>query len=251
MNILVIENEKPAADKLVRLLMKIDHKINVLGVIETVEDAINRLGETPLPDLILMDIQLDDGICFEIFDTIKVDIPVIFTTAYDEYTLRAFKVNSIDYLLKPVGEDLLRSALEKFLKLHGDNDPFKRDFKQLMFEFRNQYKSRFLIKIGDKYRSVPVSEISHFHISDRNVFLSDQLGKDYGIDYSLEQLQTMLDSRKFIRINRECIVNIDSITLMHSYSSSRLQLTLKNFEKNELFVVSREKVAEFKKWIDR
>jgi DNA-binding LytR/AlgR family response regulator len=251
MNILVIENEKPAADKLVRLLMKIDHKITVLGVIETVEEAINRLGENPLPDLILMDIQLDDGICFEIFDTIKVDIPVIFTTAYDEYTLRAFKVNSIDYLLKPVAEDLLRSALEKFLKLHGDSDPFKKDFKQLMFEFRNQYKSRFLIKIGDKYRSVPVSEISHFHINERSVFLSDQLGKDYGIDYSLEQLQTMLDSRKFFRLNRECIVNIDSITLMHSYSSSRLQLTLKNFEKNELFVVSRDKVAEFKKWIDR
>jgi DNA-binding LytR/AlgR family response regulator len=120
-----------------------------------------------------------------------------------------------------------------------------------MYEFRNQYKSRFLIKTGDKYRSIPVGEISHFHICERSVFLSDYLGKDYGVDSSLEQLQSILDPRKFFRINRECIVNINAITLMHSYSSSRLQLSLKDREKNDLFVVSREKVAEFKKWIDR
>jgi DNA-binding LytR/AlgR family response regulator len=251
MNILIIENEKPAADKLVRLLMKIDKSITILGVIETVEETINRLQEKPQPDLILMDIQLDDGLCFEIFETTNIDIPVIFTTAYDEYTLKAFKVNSIDYLLKPVDEKLLRSALAKFTKLYADKDPFKRDFKQLLFEFRNQYKSRFLIKIGEKYKSVPTAEISHFHINERSVFLSDNQGKDYGVDYSLEQLQTMLDPRKFFRINRECIVNINAITLMYSYSSSRLQLTLKENEKSDLFVVSRDKVTEFKRWIDK
>jgi DNA-binding LytR/AlgR family response regulator len=251
MNILIVENEKPAADKLVRLLTKIDKSITVLGVIETVEETINRLQEKPIPDLILMDIQLDDGLCFEIFETASVDIPVIFTTAYDEYMLKAFKVNSIDYLLKPVDEALLKSALAKFLKLYADKDPFKRDFKQLLFEFRNQYKSRFLIKIGEKYKSVPAGEISHFYISERSVFLSDNKGKDYGIDYSLDQLQTMLDPRKFFRINRECIVNIDAISLMYSYSSSRLQLTLKEREKGDLFVVSREKVSEFKRWIDK
>jgi len=251
MNILIIENEKPAADKLLRLLMKIDESITVLGVIETVEDAINRLREEPQPDMILMDIQLDDGLCFEIFDTINIDIPVIFTTAYDEYTLKAFKVNSVDYLLKPIDEEMLKSALGKFKKLYADKDPFKRDFKQLLYEFRNQYKSRFLIKIGDKYKSVPIGEISHFHICERNVFLSDYQGKDYDIDYSLEQLQGMLDPRKFFRINRECIINIESIALMYSYSSSRLQLTLKNKEKSDLFVVSRDKVSEFKRWIDR
>ncbi len=208
MNILIIENEKPAADKLIRLLMKIDKSITILGVIETVEGVINRLQENPQPDLILMDIQLDDGLCFEIFETANIEIPIIFTTAYDEYILKAFKVNSIDYLLKPIEEGLLKSALTKFKKLYADKDPFKRDFKQLLFEFRNQFKSRFLIKIGDKYRSVPIGEISHFHINERSVFLSDLQGKDYGIDYSLEQLQTMLDPRKFFRINRECIVNI-------------------------------------------
>jgi DNA-binding LytR/AlgR family response regulator len=251
MNILIIENEKHAADKLVRLLMKIDKSITVLGVIETVEETINRLQENPQPDLILMDIQLDDGLCFEIFETTNVDIPVIFTTAYDEYTLKAFKVNSVDYLLKPVDEVLLRSALAKFKKLYADKDPFKRDFKQLLYEFRNQYKSRFLIKIGEKYRSVPVVEISHFHITERSVFLNDNHNKDYGVDYSLEQLQAMLDPRKFFRINRECIVNIEAISFMYSYSSSRLQLTLKDKEKSDLFVVSRDKVAEFKRWIDR
>jgi DNA-binding LytR/AlgR family response regulator len=251
MNVLVIENEHPAADKIVRLLKKIDKSIAVMDVIETVEEAINRLQEKPSPDLILMDIQLDDGLCFEIFDTINVDIPVIFTTAYDEYTLRAFKVNSIDYLLKPVDEDSLRSALAKYKKLNADKDPFRRDFRQLLHEFRNQYKSRFLIRIGDKFRSVPTGEISHFHITERSVFLCDYHGQDYGVDYSLDQLQEMLDPRKFFRINRECIVNIGSIALMYSYSSSRLQLTLKNNDQNDLFVVSRDKVADFKKWIDK
>ncbi len=251
MNVLVVENEHPAADKIVRLLKKLDKSITVLDVIETVEEAINRLQENPQPDLILMDIQLDDGLCFEIFDTVNVDIPVIFTTAYDEYTLRAFKVNSIDYLLKPVDEESLRSALAKFKKLNADKDPFRRDFRQLINEFRNQYKSRFLIRIGDKFRSVPSGEISHFHITERSVFLNDYNGRDYGIDNSLDHLQEILDPRKFFRINRECIVNIDSISLMYSYSSSRLQLTLKGREQNELFVVSRDKVADFKKWIDK
>jgi len=252
MKILVIENERPAAEKIVKLLRKIDKSVSVIGVIETVEDAINRLQDKPEPDLVLMDIQLDDGLCFEIFETINVEFPVIFTTAYDEYTLKALKVNSVDYLLKPIDEESLRNAIQKFNKFfYADKDPFKRDFKQLIHEFRTQYKTRFLIRTGEKYRSVTTREISHFHISERNVFLTDNQGRDYGIDYSLDQLQSMLDPGKFFRINRECIVNIDAISLMYSYSSNRMQLTVKNLEKDELFVVSREKVGEFKKWIDR
>lgn len=251
MNILIVENEIPAAEKLMSILAKIDKSVTVLGVTETVEETINRLQELPRPDLILMDIQLDDGLCFEIFETINVDTPVIFTTAYDEYTLKAFKVNSIDYLLKPVDEESLKAALNKYKKLYADNDPFKRDFRQLLYEFRNQYKSRFLIKTGEKYKSVPVSEISHFHILERNVFLNDFQGIDYGVEYSLDQIQEMLDPRKFYRINRECIVNINAIATMSSYSSSRFQLTLKNGGKKEELIVSRERVAEFKKWVDR
>jgi len=252
MNVLIVENEAPAADRIINLLKKADGTINVLGVVESVEETINRLQVKPDPDLILMDIQLDDGLCFEIFETITVDTPVIFTTAYDDYTLKAFRVNSVDYLLKPVDEQLLKLALEKFKKhFYPGKDPFKRDLRQLMNEFKNQYKSRFLIKIGEKYRSVTTQEISHFHISERNVFLCDFHGKDYGLDYSLEQLQGNLDPGKFFRINRECIVCIDAIELMFSYSSSRLQITLKNMAKSDLFIVSRDKVAEFKKWIDK
>jgi DNA-binding LytR/AlgR family response regulator len=251
MNILIVENEIPAADRLVRLLNKIDRSIVVSDIVETVENAIACLQESRQPDLILMDIQLDDGLCFEIFDVINIDIPVIFTTAYDEYTLKAFKVNSVDYLLKPIDEQLLRTALEKYKKLYADKSPFRTDFRQLLQEFRNQYKTRFLIKIGNKFKSVPVKEISYFHISEKNVFIRDYHRKDYGIDNSLEHLQNILDPRKFFRINRDCIVNIDSISMMHSYSSSRLQLTIKDEDDNELFVVSRDKVASFKKWIDK
>jgi DNA-binding LytR/AlgR family response regulator len=251
MKILVVENEIPAADRIVRLLRKIDRSIVITDIIETVEGTVSRLQEGPQPDLILMDIQLDDGLCFEVFETINVDTPVIFTTAYDEYTLKAFKVNSIDYLLKPVDEDSLRAALDKFKKLYADKSPYRSDFRQLLNEFRNQYKARFLIKIGDKFKSVPVKDILFAHISEKNTFIKDSQGQDYGIDYSLEQLETILDPRKFFRINRDCILNIDSIALMHSYSSSRLQIAVRNTEKNELFVVSRDKVAEFKKWIDR
>ncbi|MBG0858991.1 MAG: response regulator transcription factor [Bacteroidales bacterium] len=252
MNVLVVENEIPAAEKIVRLLKETDRSITILDVLETVEGTINRLQMKPQPDLILMDIQLDDGLCFEIFETIDVEIPVIFTTAYDEYTLKAFKVNSVDYLLKPVDRKALESALKKFKKLYYDNkDPLKRDFRQLINEFRNQYKSRFLIKIGEKYRSVPAAEISHFLIRERNVFLCDFQGRDFGVDYSLDQIQSMLDPRRFFRINRDCIVNINAITMMHSYSSSRLQLVMKNMSKSEDFIVSRDRVAEFKRWVDK
>jgi DNA-binding LytR/AlgR family response regulator len=251
MNVLIVENEKPAAGKIVTLLKKIDRSITVMGVIETAEEAINRLEEKPAPDLIIMDIQLDDGLCFEIFETISVEIPVIFTTAFNEYAIKAFKVNSVDYLLKPIDEESLRTAVSKYRKLYADKDPFRRDFRQLVNEFRNQYKSRFLIKIGEKYKSVPTKEISHFHICERNVFLCDFHGVDYGIDYSLEQLQSSMDPRRFFRINRECIVNIDSISMMHSYSSTRLQLVLNNIEKSDLFIVSRDKVTTFKKWVDK
>jgi DNA-binding LytR/AlgR family response regulator len=251
MNVLIVENERPAADRLARMIKNADKGIKLLGIVETVEETINRLQDSPQPDLILMDIQLDDGLCFEIFETVNVDIPVIFTTAFDEYTLKAFKVNSIDYLLKPVDEDLLKAALAKHRKLYPDRDPLRNDFRQILNEFRHQYKSRFLIRTGEKYRSVATKEIAYFNICERSVFLNDLQSKSYGIDYSLDQLQGILDPRRFYRINRECIVNIDSIAQIHTYSSSRLKLALKNEKENDIFIVSREKVAEFKRWIDK
>lgn len=252
MNILIVENEKPAADKLQHLLHKFDENIRVAGVIETVEGTVNWLQNNPSPDLILLDIQLDDGICFEIFETIKVDIPVIFTTAYDEYTLQAFKVNSVDYLLKPIKEESLQKALNKFKTFHyqltGDL------IKRFLGDSAEHYKSRFLVKIGSHYKSVPISDISCFYILNRATFIKTTSVKDYSVDPSLESIQKTVDPLKFFRINRNCIVHINAISDMISYSSSRLQIRLNDKMQpvnEEYLVVSREKVNEFKKWVDR
>jgi DNA-binding LytR/AlgR family response regulator len=250
MRVLIVENEKPASDRIIRLLKKIDPAISVLEVLESVEGTINWLPINESPDLILMDIQLDDGLCFEIFEAVNVEIPVIFITAYDEYTLKAFKVNCVDYLLKPVEEKLLSNAIMKYRRLFPGRPLGRPDFSKLLSEFRNTYKSRFLVKIGDKFRSVPTEGIRYFHIRERNVFIKDFGGKEYAIDHSLDQLQKILDPGKFYRINRDCIINIQSVSLIYSYSSSRLQLILGNEEKSEEFVVSRDRVAGFKKWID-
>lgn len=251
MNALIIENEKPAAEKIKRLLKKIDCTIEIAGILETVEESINWFQVNTCPDIVFMDIQLDDGLCFEIFEVTGTDIPVVFTTAYDEYTLRAFRVNSIDYILKPIDETALRDALTKYKRLFSGRKSFRQDVEKIIREFSNQYKTRFLVRTGMKYRSVPISEISHFHICQRSVFLKDVSGKDLGIDYSLDQLQKILDPDKFFRINRDCIINLDSISQIVSYSSSRLQLTLKNEREDDIFVVSRDKAGDFKKWIDR
>lgn len=251
MKVLIIENEKPAAEKISRLLKKIDKNIIIVSVIETVEGTINWIQENPEPDLILMDIQLDDGLCFEIFETIHLEIPVIFTTAYDDYTLKAFKVNSVDYLLKPVEEAPLSIAINKFKNVYFNKSYRAFDYQQLNSGFAAGYKSRFLVKAGIRYKSILVSQISHFHICERNVFLKTFQGIDYGIDYSLEKLQGIIDPDIFFRINRNCIVSIHVITEMLSYSSSRLELVIKNEDRTELFVVSRDKVSEFKRWIDK
>lgn len=252
MNILIIENEKPAADKLKSLLQKIDDKIVIAGVIETVEGTVNWFQNNPPPDLILIDIQLDDGLCFEIFETINVDTPVIFTTAYDEYLLQAFRVNSVDYLLKPIEEDALRKALDKFKTFHYKLPGVI--VEQLFGAVNKQYKNRFLIKIGLHYRSVQVNEICCFYILERATFIRTFSGKEYSIDNSLDSLQKIIDPDKFYRINRNCLVNINAIEDILIYSSSRLQLKLKDkipFVNEDYLVVSREKVKDFKKWIDK
>jgi DNA-binding LytR/AlgR family response regulator len=252
MNILIIENEKPAADKLGRLLQKIDENITIVGVIETVEGTVNWLQNNPSPDLILIDIQLDDGLCFEIFETIKIDTPVIFTTAYDDYVLQAFKVNSIDYLLKPIEEDALRKALDKFKALHFKLSP--NILKQLFSETDKQYKNRFLIKIGTHYKSIQVKEICCFYILERATFIRIFSGKEYSIDYSLDHLQKIVDPDIFYRINRNCMVSVNAIGDILSYSSSRLQLRLNEKIPSinaDYLVVSRDKVTGFKKWIDK
>jgi len=252
MNVLIVENEKPAAEKLQRLLKKTDENITIAGVTETVEGTINWLESNPSPDLILMDIQLDDGICFELFETIKVEIPVIFTTAYNEFALQAFKVNSVDYLLKPIEEEALRKAVNKYKNYHARLPG--ETIKHLLGEFNRHFRNRFLIKIGSHFRSVQTKEICFFYILERVTLLRTFAGREYPLENSLDNIQKSVDPDKFFRINRNCLVHMDSIGDIISYSSSRLQIKLVEniLSPDESYlVVSREKVADFKKWIDK
>ena len=251
MNVLITENENPAVDGLVRYLQIIDPGINVTGITQSVESTINWLQINPAPDLIFMDIQLDDGLCFELFETMKIDIPVIFTTAYDEYMLSAFKVNSVDYLLKPIDEVQLRKAIKKFKTIHYNTSVNNEVIKQLLNELNKGYKNRFLIKVGEHYKSITDKEIACFYILERAVFLRTTLDKDYTIDYSLDNLQKMINPDIFFRINRNCIININQINDILNYSSSRLIIKLNSNRPIYDLIVSKDKVREFKKWIDK
>jgi DNA-binding LytR/AlgR family response regulator len=249
MNVLIVENEKPAIAGLIRLLKKIDLNINIIGTTDSVESTINWFQNNPSPELIFMDIQLDDGLCFELFECMKLEIPVIFTTAYDEYMLSAFKVNSVDYLLKPVEEYPLRSALEKFKTIHYQKSISNELLTQMVKE-KTGYKTRNLIKVGEHYRSIPTSEISCFYILERATFIKTVSDKEYSVDYSLDYLQKTIDPDKFFRINRNCIININAISDILSYSSSRLNIKLNGNKSIGDLIVSKDKVSEFKKWID-
>jgi len=250
MNVLIVENEKPAIAGLSGLLKKIDSTVNIVGTTESVESTINWFQHNPTPELVFMDIQLDDGLCFEVFETIKPDIPVIFTTAYDEYMLSAFKVNSVDYLLKPIEESPLRNAIEKFKSIHYQKS-ISNDLLTQLFKEKTGYKSRFLIKAGEHYRSIQTSEISCFYILERATFIKTFSDKEYSVDYSLDYLQKMIDPDKFFRINRNCIVNINAVSDILRYSSSRLKIKINGEKPIYDLIVSKDKVSEFKKWIDK
>jgi DNA-binding LytR/AlgR family response regulator len=249
MKIVIIEDERLAAQKLESLIRQIDAQTEVVAKLESVEDSVNWLTLNPSPDLIFMDIQLDDGISFEIFDAVKVEAPVIFTTAFDQYAIRAFKVNSVDYLLKPIDRNALETALEKYRRIFkstGMEEKLSKVFEQLA----KPWKTRFFVKVGLHFQSVPVEEICCFFVEERCSFLKTQPGKNFALDYSLDQLQKRVDPELFFRINRNFMVNINCIAEIISYSTNRLKLKLKNFD-HEGLIVSRDKVSEFKQWLDR
>lgn len=249
MRVLIIEDERFAKEKLITLLKAIDKDIEIISTLETVEESVNWFQNNQDPDLILMDIELDDGNCFEIFESVKINTPIIFTTAYDEYAIKAFKVNSIDYLLKPIEEELLRAAIIKYKGLHKSISNDKVQF--LLNELLKSHKTRFLVKIGNHFKSIPVIDIACFYIHERSTFLRTFVGKNYGIDYSMEQLEKIIDPKLFFRINRNFIVNINSITDFYSYSGSRYLLKLINQEKDDEIIISRNRITDFKVWIDR
>ena len=250
MKVLIIEDEQPAAHKLIRLLEEADKQIEVIDVLASIEQTINWLAVHPGPELIFMDIQLEDGISFEIFETCKIQTPVIFITAYDEYALKAFKVNSIDYLLKPIAQDDLKAALDKFNVLHRQQANYSR-LESIISQLQPKTKERFLIKIGEHYRSVQTLSIHCFFIMERNTFIQTDTGKTYPIDYSLDKIEQLVDPGQFFRINRNFIVNFSAIQDILIYSSGRLKIILNGWTEKEDILVSRERVTEFKEWMDR
>jgi DNA-binding LytR/AlgR family response regulator len=250
MKVLIIEDEQPASQKLVRLLEQIDSGIEIVDIIRSVEETINWFLNNSNPELIFMDIQLEDGICFEIFENYDLKTPVVFTTAYDAYTLKAFKVNSVDYLLKPIDKDELKNAIEKFKAVHNQKINFTK-IESFINQQLPQKKGRFLVKIGEHYKSVPISGINCFYIKERCNFIHVESGKNYAIDYSLDKIEQMVDPKLYFRINRNFIINFSAIQDIIAYSSNRLKIILTNWGENDEILVSRERVAEFKEWMDR
>jgi two-component system, LytTR family, response regulator LytT len=259
MNILIVEDEDLAVEKLKKTLEKVDSRAQVIGVAGSVAASIDWLTTHPNPDLILMDIELADGQSFEIFDRIRVKSPVIFTTSYDEYALRAFKVNSIDYLLKPVQTEDLEAALDKFREFRDSfsqaPDTQASSIEKLIRELQTQqqpkeYRKRFLVKHVQKMVSVEVAQIAYFYSEERFSFIKTFDDKQFIVDYNMDELAELLDPDAFFRISRSFIVSAKSIDQISDYMGNRLALSLQPAIQKEV-LVSREKVSTFKKWLGK
>ena len=255
MTTIIIEDEKPAARLLQRKLEKLN--ISVSEMLHSVEESIEWFSKNEHPDLIFLDIQLSDGLSFEIFEKIDIKSAVIFTTAYDEYALKAFKLNSIDYLLKPIDEDDLETAVLKFkdrfdsVNFVGKNS-LQLDFEQIKKMFANPFektfKKRFTVKIGQHLKVISTDEIECFFSENKGTYIHTFDNKDYLIDTTLEVLEQELDGADFYRISRKFIIPLKAIKEIIVYSNSRLKINLPTYKEDEV-IVSREKVSDFKNWI--
>ena len=250
MKVAIIEDERPAAGRLERLLKEAEPDASIIAVLESVEETINWWATDPQPDLIFMDIQLEDGLCFEIFESIPVTTPVIFVTAFDEYAIRAFKVTSVDYLLKPLSRESLITALHKFKTLFNRQMQGEK-VENMVRQLQPRTKERFLVKVGDHFRSIQTTDISCFLIRERYNFIFTREGREYPIDYSLDKVEKIIDPARFFRINRNFIINYAAIRDVIACSSSRLKVRLNGWKDDDDIIVSRERVGEFKEWMDR
>lgn len=250
MRLLVIEDEYHAAQRLQTLLGNILDDAEILDVLDSVEDAVEWFNNNEHPDLVFLDIQLADDISFSIFRQVDIDVPIIFTTAYNEYSIQAFKVNSIDYILKPVEEEDIRQAIAKYQKLNNREKGSESSLSRLMktLNMKSSYRGRFLTKSRDRYNFILTDEIAYFYSEDSLTFIVTHNGKSHIYDTPLSQLKDKLDPDKFYLINRKWIVNIESIKSIDAYFNSRLKLSLTPSPKEEI-IVSREKVKGFKEWL--
>jgi two-component system LytT family response regulator len=245
----IIEDEMPAKDRLERMVKAIDGSFELIAHHVSVSSAVKWFRENPAPDVIFMDIQLSDGDSFEIFHHVQIGCPVVFITAYDQYAIRAFKVNSIDYLLKPVKKDELAAAITKFKD--GARNEGKENLATLLASInaeQKRYRSRLLVRFGDTLKTIETGEVAYFFTRNRTNQLCLTDGTEYPIDQNLEVLEKELDPTVFYRVNRQFIVNIKAISKMVSYSKSRVKLELKP-EPEEEVIVSTDRSPDFKKWL--
>ena len=251
MKVIIIEDEKPSARRLQRMLEGLNVKTDVL--LHSVEESIEWFKNNSHPDLIFLDIQLSDGLSFEIFENIEIKSAIIFTTAYDEYALQAFKLNSIDYLLKPIDEDELKIAVKKYKDRLPKQYPVSLDFndikKLLVNPIEREYKKRFSVKVGQHIKLVNIDDIECFYSENKGTYLHTKDGRNYLIDLTLEQLENELEPHVFYRINRKFFVNINAIKDIISYTNSRLQIKLHSYNEQEV-IVARERVKDFKNWLE-
>lgn len=255
MKILIIEDEELAVKKLHKMLVSIDKDIEVIANLDCIESSVEWLENNDAPDLIMMDIELLDGQSFEIFNRVKVKSPVIFTTSYDEYALKAFKVNSVDYLLKPIQREDLVAAIDKYKQMFVAAAPPSINMDMLVKELQQklqpkEFRKRFLVKNVQKLVSVETDEIAYFYSDGRLNFFKTHDNKKYVVDYTMDELDEMLDPEKYFRISRSFYVSIESVDQINDYFGNRLILTLKPAVDKEA-LVSREKVTEFKKWLGK
>lgn len=253
MKLLIIEDEPLAAKRLETLLIEIAPDATVLSKIDSIKKAVEWLSVNTAPDLILMDIQLADGISFLIFEQCEVKSPVIFTTAYDDYAIKAFKVNSIDYLLKPIAKSELAAAIAKYKRMTSqipDTKLLLDNIGQAMQMLTKRYKSRFMIKVGEHLRTIDISNIHYFYSHEKTTFCFTNEKRSLILDYTLDQLEAMVDPGLFFRINRKYLVSANAFSDIISHTNSRLKLRLKG-ETDDDAVVARERVQDFKNWLDR
>jgi len=249
MKVIILEDETRAANHLERLIQKVAPEMMVVAKLESVRDAIPFLQSHDDLALVFSDVQLADGLSFEIFGHVTIKCPIIFTTAFDHYAIEAFKTNGIDYLLKPVEEERLEQAIEK-AKLFSPLIVFDKIQSISKITTGSNYKSRFMVKVGDKIKTVPVEEVMAFYSLEKATYLHTFSNRDYCIDYSIDQLELLLDPFKSFRINRKYIVSIDACTNILAWTNSRLRLKIEGINDEDI-IVARERVQDFKNWLDR
>ncbi|MBN2683102.1 MAG: response regulator transcription factor [Bacteroidales bacterium] len=253
MKVVIIEDEAFATLRLKKMIQNYNPEIKILAELESVAESVKWFRFNAEPDLIFLDIHLEDDLSFAIFEQVNISSPVIFTTAFDEYAIKAFKLKSIDYLLKPIVHEELAAALKKyehFSGLHRDSRDLQSLYNLLTTKERN-YRERFSISVGTKIKLVEIADIAYFFVMDKGVYLRTVQGSTYNVDFTLDKLEDMLNPSSFFRINRKYIINIVSISNMANYSRSRVKLELKPKTDDEFdTIVSIDRSAEFKKWLN-